>query len=164
MEQQEIREPVNNKVLSPSLERSNAAVSENVSEYYEAPTIPLVLAADDNETHLLYIKRIVESMGFECVTTTVPSIAVRIALEKRPAIMLCDINFGIGKLSGIEIFSDIRRSNAHLPFIIISAFLQQQMKDRASKLGITHYITKPYEPEQLKAVIKSLIGNGRLAQ
>jgi len=149
-------------IQSPSLERSNAAVSENVSAFYETPAVPLVLAADDNETHLLYIKRIVESIGYECVTTTVPSIAVRIALEKRPAIMLCDINFGIGKSTGIDVFADIRRANEQMPFVIISAFLQQEVKDRALKLGITNYITKPYEPAQLIAMIKNLAGNKRI--
>jgi DNA-binding response OmpR family regulator len=144
-----------------SFERSANVISEDLSPFHESA--PLVLAADDNETHLLFIQRLMESKGFQCVTTTSPTTAVRIALEKRPSVVLCDINFGIGKSNGMDVFTEIRKNNATMPFVIISAFMQQEMKDRAAKLGITDYITKPIEPARLLATVRNLIGQKRAA-
>lgn len=154
---------MNEDFFAHGSEQPAAVVSEDLFPFHIGTTVPLVLAADDNETHLLYIKRIVESQGFECVTTTSPITAVRIAQEKRPSVVLCDINFGIGKASGMDVFTEIRRENPSMPFVIISAFIQQEVKDRAAKLGITNYITKPYEPAQLIATIHNLVGYKRIA-
>ncbi|NUN68718.1 MAG: response regulator [Bacteroidetes bacterium] len=147
---------MNQDFLSLSLERS-AAVTADQQPQYAPPSVPLILAADDNETHLLYIKRLLESKGFECVTTTSPTAAVRIAAEKRPAAVLCDINFGIGRSNGIDVYTEIRRQDAAVPFIIISAFMQQEMKQRAHDAGITHYLVKPVESSVLMATLRPLI-------
>jgi CheY-like chemotaxis protein len=154
---------MNEDFLSRSFERTVSIVTEDLSPFYAETTAPLVLAADDNETHLLFIKRLVESKGFECITTTSPTTAVRIALEKHPAVVLCDINFGIGKSSGMDVFTEIRKKNDAMPFVLVSAFFHQEAKDRAAKLGITNYITKPVEPAQLIATIQNLIGYKRSA-
>lgn len=153
---------MNEDFLSTSAERSNAVVTEDLSPFYEDSAAPVVLAADDNETHLLFVKRILESKGYECITTTSPTTAIRIAAEKRPSVVLCDMNFGIGKNNGMDVFTEIRRLNGSMPFVIISAFIQQEMKDRAFKLGITNYLTKPYEPAQLIATIQNLVGSKRI--
>ncbi|MCK9407574.1 MAG: response regulator [Bacteriovoracaceae bacterium] len=144
----------------PSGERTKKKDSQSQSG--DTSSIPLVLVADDNEPFLRYVKRVVESNGYECVTTDSPGTAVRIALEKHPAVVLCDINFGIGRTSGTDVFAEIRRVDAHVPFVIVSAFIQQEAKDRAAKLGITHYVTKPVEPEQLIAEIRNVIGSQRI--
>lgn len=146
-----------------SFERSSAVITEDLAPFHEASPSPLVLVADDNETHLLFIKRLMETNGYDCVTTTSPTTAVRIAKEKRPSIVLCDINFGIGKSNGMDVFTEIRRTNDSMPFVIITAFMQQEMKDRAVRIGITNYITKPIEPPQLLATVQNLIGQKRAA-
>lgn len=154
---------MNEEFLAVSLDRSTATVTEDLAPFHVVSTTPLVLVADDNETHLLYMKRLLETKGFECVTTTSPTTAIRIAAEKRPAVVLCDINFGIGKSTGMEVFTEIRRMNAAMPFVIISAFIQKEVMDRATSLGITNYIVKPIDPEKLIATIQNLVGNKRVA-
>ncbi len=147
---------MNQEFLSLSIERSSVISEEHVP-HPSHTALPLILAADDNETHLLFIKRLMESKGFECVTTTSPTAAVRIAAEKRPAAVLCDINFGIGRSNGIEVLTEIRRQNASIHCIIITAFLQEEVKRRAADAGIIHYLVKPVEPSVLMATLRHLI-------
>ncbi len=148
---------MNQEFLSLSLERSADILGEEQAVHSSIVVTPLILAADDNETHLLFIKRLLESKGYECVTTTSPTTAVRIAAEKRPAAVLCDINFGIGKSNGIDVLTEIRRQNTSVHCIIITAFLQEEMKRRAADAGIRHYLVKPVEPAELVSTLRTLI-------
>lgn len=144
----------------PSDHSNNELHNESVA--LDAAAVPLVLVADDNETYLKYIKRLVEAKGFECITTNSPTTTVQIAKEKHPSVILCDVNFGIGKMTGMEVFTEIRSKNIDAKFVLITAILQKETKDRAQKLGISDYMTKPVDPEQVIAILNKLVKQKRL--
>lgn len=124
----------------------------------EEPTGPLILVADDNETQLFLTRKTLEEYNYRCVTADSPETTVRIIAEKQPALVLCDINFGIGKPTGMDVFTNTRTKKYTMPFILVSAFIQKEFKDHAKRIGVTEYITKPTEPEELIAVIKKYLG------
>ncbi len=115
---------------------------------------PFVLIVDDNEVQLFLMKKIVEELGYQCITTNAPETAVRIISEKLPAVVFCDVNFGIGNPTGLDVFINIRKKNIKVPFVIVSAFLQQEFIDKAKEIGIADYLLKPVERERIAAVIK----------
>jgi len=121
-------------------------------------TGPLILVADDNETQLFLTRKTLEENNYQCVTADSPETAVRIIAEKQPALVLCDINFGIGKPTGLDVFTNTRTKKFMMPFILVSAFIQKEFKEHAKRIGVTEYITKPTEPEELIAVIKKYLG------
>lgn len=118
---------------------------------------PLVLVADDNETQLFLTRSILEENNYACVTADTPELAVRIITEKLPALVLCDVNFGIGKPTGFDVFTNIRTKNIKVPFVIMSAFIQKEFKDHAKRIGVTDYITKPAEPKDLVEAIRKYL-------
>jgi CheY-like chemotaxis protein len=123
-----------------------------------AATGPLVLVADDNETQLFLTRKTLEEGGYQCVTADTPETAVRIIAEKQPALVLCDINFGIGRPTGMDVFTNTRTKKFMMPFILVSAFIQPEFREHAKRIGVTEYITKPTEPEELIAVVKKYLG------
>lgn len=123
-----------------------------------APTGPLVLVADDNETQLFLTRKTLEEAGYQCVTADTPETAVRIIAEKQPALVLCDINFGIGRPTGMDVFTNTRTKKFMMPFVLVSAFIQSEFREHAKRIGVTEYITKPTEPEELIAVVKKYLG------
>ncbi len=116
-----------------------------------------VLLADDNETHLQLTKLIIEEGGYECVTVETPEQAIAAAVSQGPAIIFCDINFGIGKPTGMDVFTNLRMKKINTPFVIVSAFIQKEFKDHAKRIGITDYITKPIDPGTIFAMMKKYI-------
>jgi CheY-like chemotaxis protein len=118
---------------------------------------PLILVADDNETQLFLTKKALEENGYTCITTDTPESAVRIITEKNPDLVLCDINFGIGKPTGLDVFTNIRVKKIMVPFVIVSAFIQKEFKDHGKRIGVTDYITKPTDYEDLIAIVKKYI-------
>ena len=158
-------EPVKQREQTPAAEpvkKSESPKKQETTKKAEPPKYddgarPLVLVADDNETQLFLTKSIIEENNYACVTADSPEIAVRIISEKLPALVICDVNFGIGRPTGLDIFTNIRTKNIQVPFIIMSAFIQKEFKDHAKRIGITEYITKPADPAQLMAVIKKYL-------
>ncbi|NUN68717.1 MAG: response regulator [Bacteroidetes bacterium] len=118
---------------------------------------PLILIADDNETQLFLTRKTLEESGYQCVTADTPESAVRIIAEKQPALVLCDINFGIGRPTGMDVFTNTRTKKFMMPFILVSAFIQKEFMEHAKRIGVTEYITKPTEPDELIAVVKKYL-------
>jgi CheY-like chemotaxis protein len=117
----------------------------------------LIAVADDNETQLFLTRSVLEENGYACATADTPEGAVKMITEQQPALVICDVNFGIGKATGMDIFTNIRTKGYRMPFIIMSAFIQREFKEHAKRIGVTEYITKPTEPEELIAVVKKYL-------
>ncbi len=117
----------------------------------------LIVVADDNETQLFLTRSVLEENGFECATADTPEGAVKLITERKPALVICDVNFGIGKPTGMDVFTNIRTKGLHMPFLIMSAFIQKEFKDHAKRIGVTEYLVKPTDPAELIAVIKKYL-------
>ncbi len=151
---------ITEKPIVPAKTKADAVKSSGMQMPQSPPVKrgkPLVLVADDNESFLLLLSTIITKQGYECITTTSPETTIRIIMEKQPSLVLCDINFGIGKTTGLDVFMNIRQKNNNVPFIIISAFIQKEFKRQADKIGITGYIAKPIDKDQVLETIKKYI-------
>ena len=147
-------EPASAKKTEP-LKKPTPSVPREPSP--PAANSPVILVADDNDAQLFIMKKIIETNGYTCITTDSPEAAVRIVSEKKPAIIFCDVNFGIGKPTGMDVYTNLRTKNIPIPFILVSAFFQREFKEQAKRIGITDYLTKPVDEDHLIATIKKYL-------
>lgn len=115
---------------------------------------PLIIVADDNETQLFLTRATLVEHNYDCLTVDTPDAAERLILEKTPALVICDINFGIGVPTGFDIFMKVRAKGYRMPFVIMSAFIQKEFRESAKRIGVNEYIVKPTDPDELIAVVK----------
>jgi CheY-like chemotaxis protein len=113
-----------------------------------------VLIVDDNPNHIKLTKKILEKNGYVCYTAETPETAYKLAVQMKPSIILCDFNFGIGKRTGLDLFHELKSKKTIIPFIIVSAYYQKEFVDYARGIGVTDYLTKPFEPEILLSTVK----------
>jgi DNA-binding response OmpR family regulator len=60
--------------------------------------------------------------------------------------------------SGLELIRFLRTDlKKKTPVLIVSAFSDQQMQRQASDMGVSGYITKPFDPDELIMKIRSVI-------
>ncbi len=114
----------------------------------------VVLIVDDNTNHIKLTKTLLEKNGYICCTAETPENAYTIAVQMKPSIILCDFNFGIGKRTGLDFLHELKTKKMIIPFIIISAYYQKEFVDYAFGIGVTDYLTKPFDPEILLSTIK----------
>ena len=110
-----------------------------------------VLAIDDSLTYLALLKAHLQKMGLSAMTTHDAGRGIEMAFNERPDLILLDVM--MPEIDGFEVCrrlkADVRTSS--IPVIFISA--NEQSKDKAAglELGAVDYITKPFDPGELRA-------------
>lgn len=115
-------------------------------------TKPLrIVLAEDEYLVLLGLKANVEKLGHIVIgMANDGEKAVQLALKEKPDLVILDIN--MPKLDGIEA---IKRINEELfiPSIIVSAYHDEELINRATEEGVLYYLLKPIDIQDLKIAI-----------
>lgn len=122
-----------------------------------------VLYAEDDATNRFVGTRFLKRSGFEVVEALDGEDALK-QLEKRPFdVLLLDIR--MPKLNGLEVLSRIRKGQIpgvkpDLPVVAVTAYAMEDDRARFFNVGVTEYLAKPLELEQLQKVIEKAAGKG----
>ena len=105
-----------------------------------------------------FVAAALEANG-EYEITTAPSgfEALKMLPRQKFDLIITDIN--MPDINGLELVRFIRDSEQHkgTPLIIISTDGREADRDRGMKLGANAYLTKPFAPEQLLEIVRSLL-------
>ena len=99
------------------------------------------------------MRQLLEMAGHIVVEATDGEEAVKIALEKKPAIILMDLS--LPKLDGLAATREIRRHKgfSHVPILAISAHDGDESRAAALEAGCDEYMTKPIDFDRLTALV-----------
>ncbi len=116
-----------------------------------------VLVVDDNQTNLALIKVYLEQMGLEVYMAQEAHSGLEIAMEERPDLILLDIMMPV--MDGIEMCKRLKADprTVMIPVIFVTAKDQSQDKISGLKSGAVDYITKPFNPNELKTRINVIL-------
>jgi CheY-like chemotaxis protein len=126
---------------------------------------PLILIADDNEVVLRVWESKLKAGGFDVATVGTSLAVARVAMERRPDVILLDVNFPPGlefnslMWSGFTVLQWLRRFNeaADIPIILISGGDGMKYKDEALARGATAFFHKDTDHKELVALIQQQI-------
>lgn len=110
----------------------------------------LILIADDESIIRLGLKSMLETLGHQVLAATNGREAVRMAERQRPDLAILDIKMPY--TDGLQAARAITAEHP-LPILILTAFSEQDLIDKATDLPIQGYLIKPVEPEALNAAI-----------
>lgn len=110
----------------------------------------LILIADDESIIRLGLKSMLETLGHQVIAATNGREAIRMAETQRPDLAILDIQMPY--TDGLQAANAIVRTRP-MPVLILTAFSQQDLIERASDLPIHGYLVKPIQPEELGAAI-----------
>jgi DNA-binding response OmpR family regulator len=118
-----------------------------------------ILVADDSETILLLLRTRLELAGYEVMTAADGQEAVNAVRESAsgaPDVLLLDAM--MPQKSGIDALRELRAEGVDTPALIVSAHQERADGDGDSELGISGYVSKPIDFEDLFARIAALTG------
>src|SRR5262245_42267695 len=83
--------------------------------------------------------------------------ALRALARDRYDLILTDIN--MPDINGLELVSFVKRSDAYgsIPLVIVSTEGSERDRERGLALGADAYLVKPFEPEDLCALVRDLL-------
>lgn len=123
-----------------------------------------LLVVDDDPGTRLAISHYLEIAGYSVITAENGQEALLMVEEYQPHLMVTDIM--MPKMDGYELVRQIRQRPAFrlLPVILLTARNQTQERIRGYQLGCDVFLPKPFELEELGAVIRNLLERNQLIQ
>jgi chemosensory pili system protein ChpA (sensor histidine kinase/response regulator) len=120
-----------------------------------ARTIPLVMVVDDSLTVRKITSRMLTREGFEVATAKDGVDGLQQLQDIQPDIILLDIE--MPRMDGFEFARNVRADAKarDIPIIMITSRTADKHRNRAMELGVNEYMGKPYQEEQLLAMIRS---------
>lgn len=110
-----------------------------------------VLVAEDEALIRMDIVESLQEFGYQVVAQAADGEeAVSLATELKPDICIMDVK--MPKLDGISAAEKI--SELRIPVVLLTAFSQKELVQRASEVGAMAYVVKPFSPNDLLPAIE----------
>jgi chemosensory pili system protein ChpA (sensor histidine kinase/response regulator) len=121
-----------------------------------------IMVVDDSITMRKVTARILERHGIQATTAKDGMDAVAMLQTQVPDLTILDIE--MPRMDGFEVLAHVRNQPllSHMPIIMVTSRGGEKHRERAFKLGVNDYLTKPYQEEQLMHSIRKILGERAL--
>lgn len=116
-----------------------------------------ILLVDDDESITKVLSIRLSVGGYEVISTTDGSEAVRVARDRKPDLVILDLMMPL--YDGFTVMDELRNSiiTEDIPVIVLTAYDSEENKRRANELNAVAYFRKPYRDEEfIEAVERAL--------
>ncbi|MBD2329695.1 response regulator [Alkalinema sp. FACHB-956] len=115
-----------------------------------------VLLIDDDEKFQAILAEILTDIGFLPIRAEDGMQGLQLAKQHHPDLIICDIN--MPELDGYGVLNAIRNDPtlAQVPFIFLTAEMDEENHQQTLQLGATAYLKKPLRLFQLLEVITTI--------
>jgi len=118
-----------------------------------------ILVVDDEPMICQSCKEILEFEGYIVDTASSGEEGLKKALEKKFDLAILDIK--MPDISGLNLLKRMRDEQIPTPVIMMTAYSTVETAVEAMKLGATDFVQKPFTPEELSQVVRSVISKKR---
>ena len=109
-----------------------------------------ILIADDESIIRMGIKAMLQEMGHHVFAATNGREALQMARSHQPDMAILDIKMPY--TDGLQAAETLSRTQP-MPILLLTAFSEEKLIEKASDLPIQGYLIKPIKPEELTAAI-----------
>ena len=113
-----------------------------------------LLIVDDEEASRYGMRRALSTFGYNVSEANSAEAARALVKQQEPDLMLLDVN--LPGMSGLDFLRELKTSNGNGPLVIIvTAHGSERMAVEAVRSGAYDYLSKPFELDDLRLVIKN---------
>ena len=139
-----------------------AAASDSSScgftEDRQLPDAPIISIIDDDDSMRCAMKSLVTSLGLRVHTFRSAEEFLKSPSVDDTSCLITDLQ--MPGLSGIELQSLLVAQARHMPIILVTAFPEERMRNRAIEAGALGFLSKPFESQMLIKLIEKAIATG----
>ena len=115
------------------------------------------MSKEDEEQVKLLVKIMLRKLGFEVLEASNGREALELYTEYGAGITMVVTDMGLPVMDGYELFEELKRRSPNLPIIISSGFGDTVVTSRICREDIAGLVSKPYNFDQLRNVLKSIL-------
>ncbi|MEM1119117.1 MAG: two-component regulator propeller domain-containing protein [Bacteroidota bacterium] len=114
-----------------------------------------LLIVEDNQEILSYVTKLFLP-SYEIRTATDGKMGLKVATKFQPDLIISDVM--MPEMDGITFCTAIKKDlkTSHIPVILLTANVAQEVKISGLVIGADDYVTKPFDPQELKLRVKNL--------
>ena len=144
------------RIVETPMESQKIVPGESIGQALDVR--PTILVVDD-DTEIINYMRLLFSQDYRLITCLDADTALEEMRAEEPNIVLSDVAMP-GK-DGYELCQEIKQDIqlSHIPVILVTAKVTPENQVEGLDVGADAYVTKPFEPAVLSALIKSQLKN-----
>ncbi|GAA0659836.1 sigma-54-dependent transcriptional regulator [Rheinheimera tangshanensis] len=119
-----------------------------------------ILVIDDNEAVCTALMTLFQLQGYQVFVAQHPAQAKSILQQQSIDLILQDMNFAQGEMSGAqgkELFYQLRSDYPSIPVVLLTAWTHLDMVVELVKAGATDYIAKPWDDQRLLTTVANAL-------
>ncbi len=120
-----------------------------------------ILVVEDEHMLVDLLRSLLERKGYTVLTAEEGDEALQLFAEKHRQIDLVLMDVGLPKVSGWEALQSMRERDPNIPIILASGYLGAEAEERSLEAGASAYISKPYVPETVHAIVRRVLDGTR---
>jgi DNA-binding NtrC family response regulator len=121
-----------------------------------------VFLLDDDELIVSMLSKVLRNEGYEVRSATIARDVLGKIASWSPAVVMLDIR--LPDRNGIEVLEDIVKMGMDTQVVMLTADDTAETAVKAMKLGAADYLTKPFNVDEVKIVLRNIIEKGKLKQ
>jgi len=119
-----------------------------------------ILILDDEPDVAKSWARVLELAGYQCITTTKPTEALRLLESDRPDLLLTDLR--MPGVDGMEMLGRALQLDPQMPVIMLTGYASVESAVATMKAGAFDYLQKSFSNDQLKLTVERALSKRRL--
>ena len=122
---------------------------------------PRILVVDDESAICNIVAALLEDKGYEAVTCGSTEEALKLLADSTFDLVLTDL--ALPWQSGLDLLRAVKVARPRLQVIMMTAYATVKTAVEAMKLGAFHYVTKPFDNDELMVNVHRAMEMGSLA-
>ena len=122
----------------------------------------LISIVDDDRSSRDAMRRLLKSLGY--AVAVFASAAEFLASGELAATACLVADIQMPAMTGIELYTRLIESGHPIPTILVTAYPDDSLQQRASTLGVEHYLYKPLEEADLIGRLRSVLARSKASQ
>ena len=115
-----------------------------------------VLVVDDDPSVLATYRRLLTRAGYHTITENCPRKVLQ-GNDRAGEVDLLLLDYRMPEMDGLSLLAELRRRECRAHCILISAFLNDDVRSQAKNLGVRRVLEKPVDVGALRQAIDDLL-------
>ena len=118
-----------------------------------------ILIVEDNNDSRAILVLMLTNMGYQAIQAQNSKEAIACAEAEQPALIFMDV--GLPDCDGINTSAILKqnRKTSHIPIVALTAWMSELWREKASRVGIKTYLSKPVSPQTSNQTIEEFTAN-----
>ena len=122
------------------------------------PKATRILVVDDDSSQRSLLASFLDSQGFTIVTAESGEEALDTLTSGNFQLLISDVR--MPGMSGLDLFKTVRKTNATLPVLLVTAYADVRDAVSAMRDGVANYLEKPIDLDELLATVNQFVDAG----